>query len=118
MCWLNEDCVLDTHTGECLFPGDVGKRPFEAALDYTLDEVRKVMINRHKKYGPGNILRHGEYGVVVRLGDKYERLDHSREQDFADEAVDDTVTDIIGYGLIMKMLRAGAWPGQKQTPSS
>lgn len=90
---------------------------FEVALDSALAEVREVMIDRHKKYGPGNILRHGEMGVVVRLGDKYERLDNSRGVDFADESVDDTALDIIGYGLIFTMLRKGSWPGQKPTAS-
>lgn len=104
-------CLMDAPKGP--WQQTFNKTPFEAALDYTLDEVRKVMIDRHKKYGPGNILRHGEFGVVVRLGDKYERLDNSRELDFADESTDDTVLDIIGYGLIMAMLRAGAWPGQE-----
>lgn len=114
----NLTCPMLWHDGPCEGLAVPEKRTaFEQALDDTLAGVRAVMIDRHKKYGPGNILRHGEMGVVVRLGDKYERLDHSREVEFADEAVDDTADDIIGYGLIFKMLRAGSWPGQKPTAS-
>jgi hypothetical protein len=94
-----------------------GGASFEVSLDAALSEVRELMVSRHKKYGPGNILRHGEYGVIVRLGDKYERLDNNRE-DLADESVDDTVDDVIGYGVIMKMLRAGTWPGQEKLTTS
>lgn len=87
---------------------------FEQALDSALAEVRELMVSRHAKYGPGNIARHGELGLLVRLGDKYERLDNNRE-DLVDESVDDTVDDIIGYGVIWKMWRKGQWPGQKPT---
>jgi hypothetical protein len=90
---------------------------FETSLDAMLAEVRELMISRHEKYGPGNILRHGQFGVIVRLGDKYERLDNNRD-DLADESVDDTVDDVIGYGIIMKMLRKGVWPGQKPVASN
>lgn len=95
--------------GECMKSGKESPSGFETSLDEALADVRAVMLDRRAKYGPGNILRHGELGVVVRLGDKYERLDHSREVDFADESTDDCVTDIIGYGLVLKLLRSGNW---------
>lgn len=86
------------------------QRPaFEVALDEALAEVRELMISRHRKYGPGNIARHGETGILVRLGDKYERLDNNSD-DLSDESVDDTIDDVIGYGVIWKMWRKGTWP--------
>lgn len=97
--------------------GGISQDDFETALGEALAEVRELMISRHAKYGPGNIARHGELGLLVRLGDKYERLDNNRE-DLADESVDDTVDDIIGYGVIWKLWRQGRWPGQQSASSS
>lgn len=85
---------------------------FEARLDYILDDVSRVMVSRHKKYGPGNIAEFGEQGLLVRLSDKLARLRNSSD-DFSDESVDDAVLDVVGYGLIWMMWRAGAWPGQE-----
>lgn len=100
-----EECRRETA------PSPTVRGDFEIVLDKALAEVRELMVSRHAKYGPGNIARHGELGLLVRLGDKYERLDNNRE-DLEDESVDDTVDDIIGYGVIWKLWRKGQWPGQ------
>lgn len=84
---------------------------FVTKLDEHLRDIREMMYERHLKYGPGNIAKFGELGLLVRLGDKFARLENNRE-DFSDESVDDTVSDIIGYALIWKMWRAGDWPSQ------
>lgn len=55
-----------------------------------------------------NLRRHGVKGIVVRLGDKYERLDslvwHEREARVADEKVEDTLIDIVNYALLALVL--------------
>lgn len=87
------------------------KSGFEYDLFTVLSDVAEVMAGRHRKYGPGNIAEFGEAGLLVRLGDKYARLKNGMERDFADESVDDTVLDVVGYGLVWLMWRRGLWPG-------
>lgn len=110
--------VPDCRCGPCLrqdeaapvWRGVKASSSFEHVLDDALAELRELMISRHKKYGPGNIAKHGEVGIKVRLDDKFARLDNGFENDFADESVGDTIDDVIGYGLIWKLWRAGKWP--------
>lgn len=52
-----------------------------------------------------NFRRFGGQGILVRLGDKLSRLESFLENgEFAvkDEALDDTVADIINYAIIFK----------------
>jgi len=83
-----------------------------AWLNGYLDEVRDVMVERGKKYGPGNIQEFGELGVLVRLSDKLARLRHTT-QNFGDETTTDSWVDVIGYGLIGLAWSRGDWPGSK-----
>lgn len=84
---------------------------FSSDLEDVLAEVSEVMQDRHAKYGAGNIAEFGETGILVRLGDKFARLKNNRRTSFFDESVDDTLLDIVGYGLIWLMWRKGLWPG-------
>lgn len=88
---------------------------FEAGLESALMRVDRVMRERHKKYGPGNIAEFGELGILVRLSDKLARLKNNRDTDFGDESVGDTILDVVGYGLIWMMWRNGSWPGSKNS---
>ena len=83
-----------------------------AWLNDYLDEVRDVMVERGKKYGPGNIQEFGELGVLVRLSDKLARLRHTT-QNFGDETSTNSWVDVIGYGLIGLAWSRGDWPGSK-----
>lgn len=101
--------------GKCDFctdePHMIGPSTFEQALDDVLADVRQTMISKQRDYGVGNIAKFGEYGVVVRLSDKIERLInlHNSGNEPSNESLDDTWTDVIGYGIIGKMVRAGNW---------
>lgn len=86
----------------------------EEWIDDSLAEVRKVMMERGAKYGPGNIAQFGDFGVLVRLSDKLARIQSARDKDFADEAVRDTWLDVIGYGLIGLAWVDGNWPGSEK----
>lgn len=82
-------------------------------LDDVLEEVSKVMHQRGRKYGPGNISEFGETGVLVRLSDKLARLRYTTEH-FSDETPDDSWMDVIGYGLIGLAWSRGLWPGSEK----
>lgn len=91
---------------------------FEASLDEVLGQIRSVMIDRHEKYGAGNITATpfgAEVGLVVRLNDKLARLSNlirtGDGSDAKDESEMDTATDIAGYGIIYMMVKQGLWPG-------
>ncbi len=109
---------------------------WEEALDIVLQEQRRIMIERHKKYGPNNILQVGIKGVIDRAcSDKIERLKtyyeplYVRESlskygipqdiidqyvplplEFDDESIEDAHIDAANYlGPISLMLRRGWW---------
>ena len=82
----------------------------ERHLSDLMDEIHSMMMGRHEKYGPGNIAEFGEVGILVRMADKFARL-KAGQGNFDDETVENTLDDIIGYGLIWKLWLRGQWPG-------
>lgn len=87
---------------------------FEQAMDAVYIDLKETMIKRQQKYGSGNINQFGEMGVVVRLGDKFNRLktrymDHETPPEFDDESVDDTWVDVANYAIIALMIRKKIW---------
>jgi hypothetical protein len=107
---------------------DVGDPPetWDAALDFVLLEMREIMLERQKKYGPENIRQQGLYGVVVRAAsDKVQRIKRALNgrvvegeivldpiddgSDVAD-TFDDGLLDAANYlGPIALMVRRGWW---------
>ncbi|MDI3341267.1 MAG: hypothetical protein QJR03_12130 [Sphaerobacter sp.] len=87
-------------------------RTFEEAVDLVLADMRRVMIERQRKYGPDNIRMFGEKGVVIRCHDKLARLAHFHfggGTDASDESIDDSWIDTGNYAAIALMLRRGWW---------
>lgn len=72
-----------------------------------------VFASKQHDYGPGNIAKAGELGVLIRTSDKIERLLNLRGKESKNEAKDDTWLDIGCYGLIGAVVREGNWPGVK-----
>ena len=62
-------------------------------------------------YGPGNIAKFGEFGVLVRTNDKLERLINlnKRGDAPANESVMDTWQDLSVYGAIARVVKQGQW---------
>ena len=67
--------------------------------------------SKQHDYGSANISMFGEYGVLVRLNDKLQRLINlqKRADAPANESIEDTWRDIGGYGFIGEMLHNGEW---------
>lgn len=84
---------------------------FEEVIDGILAEMRATMISKQRDYGPGNIANFGEFGVLVRTSDKFERLKNLLQSgaDPQNESLDDTWLDLANYGLIGLMVRRGLW---------
>lgn len=104
---------MDTIERKTMGNGRVGSEvdTFEAAVDSVLADMRATMLAKQADYGPGNINKFGEYGVLVRTSDKIERLINllNSGNEPANEALDDTWLDIANYGLIAQMIRRGIW---------
>lgn len=99
----------------------------EEAVDRVLEDARAILLERHRKYGPGNIGRGGLPGLYVRLNDKLERLWHgigldrlvaagtvwqaakSLEPTATDESIEDAHLDGLNYFAIAELVRRGWW---------
>jgi hypothetical protein len=73
----------------------------DALLDVADHLVRTLEAKRHD-YGVGNISKFGQYGILVRISDKLERLINliDKNPKVADETALDTWLDLAGYALI------------------
>jgi len=61
-------------------------------------------------YGPNNISSFGEFGILVRMNDKIERLKHlQKHPNPKNESIEDTYKDIGNYALIALMVRRNLW---------
>lgn len=90
------------------------KRTFdEAALEAAL-EISRLVVKKQHDYGPDNILKcpiGAELGIAVRLHDKLARLSNLVQSGVTpeNESLIDTADDIIGYGLVLKMVLEGSF---------
>ncbi len=75
-------------------------------------EVADLVVEKQLAYGPKNIMNgpvSPQLGIIVRLSDKLNRLQHllseGKNPDW--ETLEDTWEDIMGYGLIGLMVQRG-----------
>ena len=70
----------------------------------------RIMDTKQQDYGSGNISAFGEFGVLVRLNDKIERLKNlNKMPSVKNEAIDDTYLDIANYAVIAMLIRRNLW---------
>jgi len=81
----------------------------------TMSEVTDLLLRKNRDYGssfrkPGIVsgALDAKSKLLVRIDDKIERLSNllgkGTDGDVADESVSDTVTDLIGYFVLLKIL--------------
>ena len=106
----------------------MGKATIESLTEYIYDvlecnEVQtKSIINKFigdiklfdKKqhdYGPGNIAKFRDYGIVVRTSDKLERLVnlYKNNRTPENESIEDTWQDLSVYGAIARAVLHDQW---------
>ncbi len=70
-----------------------------------------LLASKQHDYGHSNIERYGEQGVKIRVSDKVCRLRNllDKDADAANESIEDTWLDIIGYSVIAIMLANGTF---------
>jgi len=71
----------------------------------------KLFDKKHHDYGAGNISKFGEFGVLIRVNDKLERIINLRrlDQEPANESIDDAWQDMGVYSMIARVIREGKW---------
>ncbi|MBI2046889.1 DUF1599 domain-containing protein [Candidatus Pacearchaeota archaeon] len=80
-------------------------------LNKICKEIEELLKRKNEMYGDENIVKIGKEGIIVRLTEKIERLKHLLEKKInpAEETIEDTWNDIIGYGIIGLMLQRERW---------
>ena len=84
---------------------DVAKEAFRVCC-----ENIQLMDKKQQDYGSGNISAFGEFGVIVRLNDKMERLKNlNKMPSVKNESIEDTYQDIANYAVIALLIRRNLW---------
>ena len=71
--------------------------------------MSRILSKKQRDYGPNNIARFAEKGLILRLHDKIARLENLLEKQYeaSNESIEDTYLDIIGYSVIGMMWMNG-----------
>ena len=80
---------------------------FEQACRNIALEVAQTVYEKHRDYGPDNILIFKEQGLIVRMWDKLGRLKHLfwTASNPKHESIEDSFKDLAGYAIIGLMLQ-------------
>ena len=87
-------------------------KTWNEALDIVIEDFKKIMLQRHLKYGAGNINAFGEMGCLIRLSDKVERLKNALNnpnKSFGDDSIEDAWIDAGNYPIIRMMYVNNWW---------
>lgn len=87
---------------------------FEEAAQKAAKEVAELVNRKQRDYGASNILNsvvQPELAIAVRLNDKVARLANLVQSGATpeNESLIDTANDIMGYGLVLKMVLEGTF---------
>lgn len=118
---LPPNVVLDIKVRDIAKEHDTIAKHIAQALDLTdplsiefLKETFRcatVFDSKQHDYGPGNIAAFMDYGCLVRMSDKVNRMKHLYAKDSPKhESVDDSFLDAANYSIIALMCRKGIWP--------
>lgn len=100
-------------------PDSQGQESLEEKFDKIYLKTKEILLRKNKDYGDNNLLRHGEFGLLVRMSDKLARLENliqreDRAPDVKDETLEDTLLDLIGYSVnYLRLLDEGKFNGKK-----
>lgn len=75
---------------------------FREALSAVSQDQYQLLVAKNSNYGD-NLMYFGLRGVLIRLHDKYKRLENlvmRAEQDLVGESVEDTLRDLAGYCMV------------------
>jgi hypothetical protein len=92
----------------------MSKTSFNEEVHKAAKEVADLVVRKQRDYGPKNIMNSvvsPELSIAVRLNDKLARLANLVQKGVSpeNESLRDTADDIIGYGLVLKMVLEGTF---------
>lgn len=95
--------------------GEMTLVEFDMEVEEITKKVETLLHTKRLSYGTSNLTRHGEAGIIVRMGDKMQRLDNHAGKlmrgeggnaTHADgETIDDAYMDMIGYSVLALIYR-------------
>jgi hypothetical protein len=88
---------------------------FEAYVSLKFDEAEKLLIKKHRDYGPSNIAGAPGgpiNGLRVRMHDKLARINHLVDSGVEpeNESLRDSFIDLANYSIIAMMVLDKQWP--------
>ena len=113
----DDNCKCYTRE-ETNYHSTTAHKEFVANVWSIMDEIGNLLISKQLDYGPGNVSNaHGGpiNGLLVRIGDKFERLKNLIKKDNIKpqhESIEDSFKDLANYGVIGLMVQRGVWPKQ------
>jgi hypothetical protein len=86
-------------------------KKYNANPQKTLEKCYELGVKKNSDYGDGNILRFREKGLIVRISDKYARVQNllKNKASVLDEKIEDALEDIINYSVYGIMLSDKTW---------
>jgi hypothetical protein len=92
-----------------VFLGSMALTVLKDNYGITSADITELLIKKQTDYGPENINRFGQFGLVVRTHDKVARLENLLAKGINpyNESVIDTYMDIVGYSAIGIMVERG-----------
>lgn len=95
----------------------VSSTDFSVSVERVFDDALKLLLKKHKDYGPTNISRSPGgplNGLRVRMHDKTARLNHLIDSGATpeNESLRDTFVDLMNYSAIALMVLDGTWPNE------
>lgn len=89
--------------------GSVAMAVLKDKYGVTPNDVTELLVKKQTDYGPANITKFGQFGLIVRTHDKVARLENLLAKGISpsNEAVSDTYMDIVGYSAIGIMVERG-----------
>ena len=106
-------------------PDDVSNRTPKSDTSFEIDvltifeDARKLLLSKHKDYGPTNIANApggALNGLRVRIHDKTARINHlidnAKHKNPEHESLTDSFIDLMNYAAIALMVLEGKWPSE------
>lgn len=95
----------------------VSSTDFSASVEQVFDDAMKLLLRKHKDYGPKNISQSPGgplNGLRVRMHDKTARLNHLIDNGAKpeNESLMDTFVDLMNYSAIAILVLKGQWPSE------
>jgi len=83
----------------------------KTTVTYVVNRLSTLFAKKNRDYGPMNIALTGEAGLVVRLIDKFARIDNllTLSLDPLNESLEDSISDAINYLVILSLVRKNLW---------